>query len=253
MHPDWSPLDAELAIWRARDLHLPIWWRDDDAVAATPQLEAMITVAERLGIPVHLAVIPKHAERSLVTLCRSTPLLVPLVHGWSHVNYATGGRKKAEFGEARSGLIQDAARALAQMRQTFGADFIEVFVPPWNRIDASLIAELPGLGYAALSAFTPRPRRQAAPGLVQINTHVDPIDWRGGGGLSDPDRLVAALTAHLRDRRAGDADAGEPLGFLTHHLVQSPRTWAFARDCMRRLLDAGAEVFDMRRHWGALP
>ena len=87
----------------------------------------------------------------------------------------------------------------------FGQAASPVFVPPWNRIAPALLPRLRALGFRGLSTFRRSPRRaQPAPGLAQINTHLDPIDWRGGRGLA----------ARCRDRwrrpvrsRAGCASA----------------------------------------------
>ena len=54
---------AELARWRAEGLSLPIWWRDDDAIAPTPALERLLALAEQFEAPLHLAVIPEPATR----------------------------------------------------------------------------------------------------------------------------------------------------------------------------------------------
>ena len=62
MTPDWTPLETELARWSAQGRTLPLWWRDDDAVAETPALRKLTELSERLGLPVHLAVIPAAAE-----------------------------------------------------------------------------------------------------------------------------------------------------------------------------------------------
>lgn len=250
---DWSALQDELRIWRSEGLTLPLWWRDDDAVSHTPALDQMLVRARHLNMPVHIAVIPKHADQSLVDLVLDEPKLVPLVHGWAHENHATQGRKKAEFGEQRASLLGDASAAIEQMKALFGTAFAEVFVPPWNRIDPDLIPHLPALGYHALSTFTPRTTRLPVAGLAQINTHVDPINWRGGAGLLAPDTLVFRLIQHLQDRRQGRADAAEPLGMLTHHLVQDAETWAFTQDCLSCLLDAGAVPLNLHGAKDDLP
>ena len=78
MTVDWANLDAELAIWRAEGLHLPIWWRDDDAIAPTPALDRLAALAEDLSLPVHIAVIPKHAEPALAAYSKDRPLIRPL-------------------------------------------------------------------------------------------------------------------------------------------------------------------------------
>ena len=67
----------------------------------------------------------------------------------------------------------------------------------------------------------------AATGLLQVNTHLDPVAWKSGGGLLDPSLLDAQLARELEDRRIGRADNAEPYGLLTHHLVQDDATWAF--------------------------
>ncbi|MBY0396101.1 MAG: glycosyl transferase family 28, partial [Thermoleophilia bacterium] len=68
----------------------------------------------------------------------------------------------------------------------------------------------------------------AVPGLVQVNTHLDPVAWRAGRGLAEP-RVLLARAADTVAR--GDA----PLGLLTHHLVQDARTWAFCAALLERL------------------
>lgn len=243
---DWTGLQNELRIWQAEGLSLPLWWRDDDAVSMTAALDRMTARATQLNMPVHIAVIPKHADQTLTDAVADAQNLVPLVHGWAHENHATSGRKKSEFGEPRQGQIKDARAALGQMRNLFSTALAEVFVPPWNRIDPALVPQLSALGYRALSTFTPRATRTPSDGLVQINTHIDPIDWRGGGGLRSPKDQLSNLTEHLRDRREGRADAAEPLGMLTHHLVQDDATWAFTHECLSRLLDAGATPLNLR-------
>ena len=83
------------------------------------------------------------------------------------------------------------------------------------------------------------------PGLVQINTHIDPIFWRGTRGLVPPDTLVAQTVSLLRDRRQGRADRDEPLGYLTHHLVHDADIWEFSRQFLTEL---GNGPVDLYRH-----
>ncbi len=248
---DFTPLQAELALWRAKGRHLPLWWRDDDAVAQTAALDRLTDLAEALSLPVHLAVIPQAATEGLARFCASTAFTVPLVHGWAHQDHAPEGQKKAEFGHPRPDAVTETRRALDRMQHLFGPHLLPMFVPPWNRIDDTVIAALPAQGYTALSTYLPRPARLAAPGLVQINTHIDPIHWRGGGGLVPPETQIAALVAHLQDRRTGRADVAEPLGILTHHLVQDAETWAFTESLIATLLKGGATPVTLRT--GDLP
>ena len=240
MKIDWSALTTELQLWRRANLPLPLWWRDDDAVAATPALERLIRAAQDSGMRVHVAVIPAQAEPPLVAALAQA---VPMVHGWRHVSHAPAGAKNAEFGHPRAEAQAELDHALSRMQEMFGAQLLPVFVPPWNRLDAGLMPVLEQLGYRGLSTFGAR-ETGAVP--VQINTHIDPIFWRGDRGLVAPDQIISRLCETLRARRTGHADSAEPLGLLTHHLVHTEQVWAFSGNLCRVLLDGGAYPADLR-------
>jgi hypothetical protein len=109
--------------------------------------------------------------------------------------------------------------------------WLPVMVPPWNRIGAHLVPMLPELGYCGLSTLGPRERRMPVARLMRNNVHLDPIDWRGrfgsAGGFVGDTTALETLTAHLRDRREGRADAEEASGLMTHHKVQDEDVWGF--------------------------
>jgi len=234
---DWTPLDREFDRWRQAGLTLPLWWRDDDAVAPTPALNRLAALAEAVEMPLHLAVIPARAEPALVDTVAAHPRLIPVVHGWAHVSHAPAGEKKAEFGAHRPlpAMAREARDGHSRLRALFGPALRPMFVPPWNRIAPELLPALPGLGYAMISTFTPRKSAEPAPGLPQVNTHLDPIDWRGGRSLADADGLIAQIAAQLADRRAGHTDNDEPYGLLTHHLVHDAAIWDFTEALLARL------------------
>jgi hypothetical protein len=245
MSIDWSPLETELARCRSAGMALPVWWRDDDAVSATPALDRLIGIAGHTGVPVHVAVIPARLTPSLVPVLKDPPHAVPMVHGWRHISHAPDGAKKAEFGHPRTAAKAELAQALDRMQRKFGTDLLAVFVPPWNRIAQEFLPVLGDLGYVGLSAFGPRDSARVAKGVVQINTHIDPVFWRGHRGLVDPEVLIAQICATLRARRAHAVDRDEPLGLLTHHLVHTTAVWEFTADVLRVLLDGGAYAADI--------
>lgn len=242
---DWLPLQEELRHWQAANLKLPLWWRDDDAVTVTPQLDRLSAMSRSLGLPVHLAVIPRDAEAALAEFVADAPWLIPVVHGWAHQNHAPSTEKKSEFRLHRpmADILADARRGLARLHDLFDDKLCPMFVPPWNRIAPETAECLPDLGFCILSTATPRKSAWAAPGLEQINTHLDPIDWRGSRGLAAPDGLIAQTVNLMRDRREGRADNTEPFGVLTHHLVHDSDIWAFTQDMLARLLDGPGEVW----------
>lgn len=239
----WQALDHELDLWQRADLTLPLWWRDDDAVSDTAQLRQLSALAQTLALPVHLAVIPNGADDTLARAVANDPLLIPMVHGWAHQNHAPADQKKAEFGAHRPSaqMLAETAQGLHQLQQLFGPRLLPIFVPPWNRVAPEITAGLAAQGYRALSTFTPRAQPQAAPGLAQINTHLDPIDWKDTRSAHPADRLLSQLTAQLRDRREARADNDEPYGILTHHLVHDAAIWQITTDILRRLLEGPAQ------------
>ena len=158
----WQALADEAARWRDAGRTAELWWRDDDAIDATPLLDRLV------------------------------------------------------------GLVRDTQtpRALA------------VMVPPWNRIAPVLVPTLPEIGYRGLSTFGPRPRVHPVRGLLQVNTHVDLIDWKGGRVFAGEQATLAGLVAALVQARSG---GGEPVGVLSHHLAMDAGAWDFLRSLWERM------------------
>ncbi len=222
---DWAPVEAELARWHAAGQAARLWLRDDDAVAVTPPLERLAALTRNAGIHALIAVIPARAEPGLADFVARQPHWRVAVHGFAHVNHAPRAEKKAELGAHRplDQVLADIERGCERLRTLFAGTLAPVLVPPWNRIDETVAAALPRLGFQVLSAFGPEPAGELT-GLRQLNTHLDIIDWRGSRGGLAHDVLIARLAEALADARKA---AGRPLGILTHHLVHDARAWEF--------------------------
>jgi hypothetical protein len=208
----------------ASDGHaVTVWWRDDDAVAATPQLDRLFAIARRVQASLAIAAIPARIEPSLAARLQDEPGSRLLVHGLNHLNHAEHGQRPAEFGDDRplSALEGDARDALARARAAAGSLVLPVFVPPWNRLSPALAAALPRLGYAGLSTFG---ASALIPGLAVVNTHLDPVDWRGSRSALSPEALAAAL------ERALTFPEPVPVGLLTHHVMFDEPLWGLTND-----------------------
>ncbi|WGI22246.1 polysaccharide deacetylase family protein [Amylibacter sp. IMCC11727] len=225
---NWQALEAEFDAWRAADLILPFWWRDDDAVTVTPALHDLLSLSQRVEIPVHLAVIPNDLQPDLASFVTKSTL-IPIAHGFAHKNHADAPAKKCEYPENRSfvAVQTELVAGHKTLRDAFGDDLAPMFVPPWNRFAHDFLSILQDIGYTGFSTFTPRRQKNAADGLEQVNTHVDPIDWRGARSVVALEPILDHTVRSLQDRRLGRADNSEPFGFLTHHLVHDPAIWAF--------------------------
>lgn len=242
--PDWSDLEAELDRWSGAGRQAAFWWRDDDAAAASSALARLLALAE--GVPLALAVIPGTAEPSLAeTLARRERVRV-LQHGWRHANH--GGTAKSELGPERPlrARLDELAAGRDRLSALFGERVLPMLVPPWNRIGEDLVAMLPSLGFRALSTYKARRAALAAPGLAAINTHVDLVDWSGSRGFIGESAALGLALDHLQARRLGVADAGEPTGLLTHHLVQDAATGDFLRRFLALAREhRGARILDL--------
>lgn len=225
----WSDLERECDAWARQGRVVELWWRDDDAVEDTPALRRLLALAAGRA-PVALAVIPARLMPDLAPrLAAEGKSIGVLQHGYDHGNRAAAGAKKSEFPPARPAA--EVAEVLAagrdRLRAAFAERFVPALTPPWNRFDARHLSLLPGLGYRGLTTYLPRTQELAAPGLRQINTHVDVIDWHGTRGFLGLNPTLDLLVGHLAAKRSGKADAAEPTGLLTHHLVHDRETWEF--------------------------
>lgn len=220
-------LRAELDRWAAAGLLATFWWRDDDAVTTGPALDRLLAAAG--AVPLALAVVPMRAEMALASaLAVAGAQIAVLQHGHAHTNHAEPGAKKAEFTDERDGDLMTAEvwAGYDRLAEMFGSRFQPVFVPPWNRCPIALVDRLGEIGHRVISSYGSRPARYAAAGLLRVNTHADPIDWRGTRRFLGLGHLAEALAGHLAARRQGAADAAEPTGLLTHHLVHEPEDMA---------------------------
>ncbi|MBX2856527.1 MAG: polysaccharide deacetylase family protein [Rhodobacteraceae bacterium] len=241
---DVTALNAELA---RLDGPLELWWRDDDAVAATPALDQLLELCARWTAPLALASIPARVQPSLAQCIAPIPLeqVEILPHGWAHTNHAAPPAKKSEFGFDRSlsDRLSDASLGLQRLEDSFGPQLTPLFTPPWNRVDPGLLPHLPTAGMRGVSTSGPRTHVEAAPSLLRLNIHLDPIDWRGGRSLADPQAQVDRLTTLLAARRdpslapsaRAAPDPTEPIGLLTHHLDHDAAIWAFLEALLRHL------------------
>jgi hypothetical protein len=225
----WGWLQRELDAWGECGLRADFWWRDDDAVAASPQLERLLGISERHAVPAALAVIPAGLHTSLAAELRNLPRVAVLQHGYAHHSHAAPGQRKLELGgncDDRQ-LQAELRRGRQILLEQFGERCNAVLVPPWNRIDERILQALPTLGFAGVSAMRVRKSAWPAAGLLQVNTHLDPVNWRHRRGFIGVYPAIAILVQHLVARRTGYRDIDEPTGILSHHLVQNEAVWRF--------------------------
>jgi hypothetical protein len=223
----WRELLDEVRRSQDAGRAVEFWWRDDDAARPDPALERLLALATASAVPLALAVIPALAEPdAFAQLAAGVSILQ---HGSDHRNRAAPGQKKCEFadGEAPAAAIARLADARELLSAVAGQRLLPVLAPPWNRISAAHLVPLVSAGFRGLTCYGPRRAALAAPGLLQVNTHVDLIAWRAGRGFAGEEAVLASATAHLAAKREGRADAREPTGWLSHHAVHDEAAWRF--------------------------
>jgi hypothetical protein len=234
--PAWGALDRELRLWAEAGRPATLWWRDDDAAALTPALERLLGLQAELEVPLALAVIPDRMAPALVARLSGCMGVLVLQHGSQHRNYAGAGEGAWELGDHRplERVVEDLAAGQRRLAEAFGASFLPVLAPPWNRISAKVARRLPELGFVGLTTFGARAGAVPVRGLLQVNAHCDPISWKQGARFAGTGRALDDLIGHLEARRSGAADPDEPTGFVTHHMALDPPAWRFAAELLRR-------------------
>lgn len=219
----WHSVRSELDRWSAAGLRARLWLRDDDAVTRTAALDALLARCRSHALPLLVATIPATLERELVTAIGDDPLVTVAVHGIAHLNHAPAERRAEELAleRGRADISAALVQATARVRQHFGPNATRWYVPPWNRIAPEVAAWLPEFGFTHISTFGPR-RLGLAPALVEANTHLDIIDWKGGR-IGRPLPWVATELTRVLERAR--LEGGRPVGLLTHHLVHDDTAW----------------------------
>jgi len=227
----WQALADEAARWRDAGRIADLWWRDDDAVDASPALDRLLAIRRDTDAPLALAVVPAQATAALAQRLAVEPEVDVLQHGYAHANHAAPPEKKVELGLQRPAMmvLGELGTGWLALERLFAAQALPVMVPPWNRIADILVPTLPEIGYRGLSTFGPRRRPEPVRGFRQINTHVDLIDWKAGGRFVGEAAALATLVEALARARSGQ---GEPIGLLSHHLAMDGGAWDFLRSIL---------------------
>jgi hypothetical protein len=216
----WTELRSALDGAAERGEAIRVWWRDDDAGRDHPALTRLLELAERHDLPLALAVVPLWLEANGHARIAASRHATILQHGFAHANHAPPEARSIELGgRDLAHILAELEQGRAMLAEAFGCAFLAVLVPPWNRLDAGLVERLTGCGFIGLSTFGRRAEAEAAPSLVQVNTHLDPIDWRGTRLFVGEAAALARLVAVL--------DADEPIGIVSHHLAMDEAGWGF--------------------------
>jgi hypothetical protein len=203
---------------------ISLWWRDDDAALPDPALDTLIALSDRLKLPLVLAVIPQPAEPSLAErLARPDAARLTVVqHGWRHANHEAVGARAAELGASRplEIVLTELAEGHAKLTALFGARFLPVLTPPWNRVDTEVARRREEVGLPGLSTFATLDRAGH-----RLDAHLDPIVWKTTRSYMGDERMLMLFDEQVAARTGKAADV--PIGMLSHHLSHDETVWGF--------------------------
>lgn len=251
----WCTLKTELDAWASAGKTADLWWRDDDAVSVGEQFDRLVSVTETTGLL--LAVIPAHATEALAAAVADLPQVKVAQHGYAHVNHASReqGMGAWELGLHRGEqvVLDELDQGRRLLESLFSDHFIPVIVPPWNRIDAALLAPLAKRGYRGVSVFGPAENNLQPVSSFIVNCHANPLRWKTGVKFKGADKTISELVEHLHNRRTGGVDPKEATGYLTHHLEMDDDAWVFSEQLVEHINNHTAAVWcrDVETLFGA--
>ncbi len=230
---DWfsvfSPVRDELDLWVQNGSQAKLWFRDDDAIEPTDALSQLTAITGKNDVPLLLCVVPERTSDGLSRDLDQHKHVAVAVHGFGHHNHAPPGEKAQELGGHRPVpiVLEELTAARAKLADLYGDRLSGILVPPWNRIAPDVVAHIPELGFSGLSTFGAAHEAADVPGVTQLNTHLDIIDWKGSRGGRDPHWLAREFTKLLRFSRC---ETRAPIGVLAHHLVHDELAWRFLEE-----------------------
>ena len=137
----WRELEATLDAIALRGEAIRLWWRDDDAGRGDPRLERLLELAERRALPLALAVVPVWLDAPRAGEDRGEPA-GDRAAARLRPSQPCAGRRRSPCelgGRALDAIEAELGRGQATLVDAFGAAFLAVLVPPWNRLDPQLI------------------------------------------------------------------------------------------------------------------
>jgi hypothetical protein len=231
---NWELLKDEIEQWQQP---VNFWWRDDDAIKNTDALQTMLQLAVNHKTAVHLAVIPNQLQPSLSILKspKNKPFSYVLQHGVEHKSYALANQRKIELGGSQDSTVL--RHALANGRDTlkgaFDQQYLDILVPPWNRIADDIVETLSDIGYRKLSVLGSAKLIETQ---YQLNVNIDIINWKTRT-FAGESVVLDKIISHLQNKRlnlqtgSGDILANNrPCGLMTHHLDHDDKCWQFLDD-----------------------
>lgn len=213
------------------------FFRDDDAGWAGPRLLALLDVFDAHATWVDVAAIPRALDAGLARELVARERIGVHQHGLAHANHEPEGRRRCEFGPARTAGRQraDIAEGRERLAQLLGDRLDPVFTPPWNRCTLDTARCVADLGFRVLSRES-RAERFGVPGLAEVPVCIDWVRL-------EPDAIAARIAAAVR--------AGERVGVMLHHEEMDEASRRRIRDLLALL--ASAEAAQPGPLWSSEP
>jgi hypothetical protein len=217
----WLLLAAELGRWDRCGRRPQLWWRDDDAQAATPALLRLIDETAADAVPMALAVIPEGLCPSLAAHLNSRPRISVMQHGADHRDCGAFERPSQFSGDATPDQVAARLRRGWALLEGF-EHRLAVYVPPWNDLKPNVVQGVEAAGLRGVSGWA------GWAGRRRVDAHLDLLRWRPAPRFVGRARFLRRLRRALAARRIAQR-WDQPIGLLTHHLNHDDAAWAFLK------------------------
>lgn len=184
-----------------------LFLRDDDAIAPTPALKRLDSLALHFSIPLALAVIPHFVKEPFFLDSTYTVWQ----HGVTHQNHGT--EKKIELGGTFE--VSQLEAGYHKLATIFQEQFQPIIVPPWNRIEPYVLKACENLPFQGISAIGTLNTK-----LKQRPIHLDVVDWQAPGKPVYPLKILIDKFEQCLQQPGVTF-----IGILTHHLIHQEQDW----------------------------
>ena len=219
------------------------WWRDDDVIDDTDELNKLLEFSIANNVPSYLAVIPKTLSDDAINKIKEHHNISVMQHGYSHNNYANVGEPFNEFGQHRNleAQLKEIRIGFEKLITSFGNQFVPVFVPPWGHIAESVIEKLSTIGIKGISLIGHSDKNY--PCLFNKNVDIDIFSWKTQSEISyefnirDYSQILDDICDKIKLKINNNNSI--TIGIVTHSQIMNNQDWRIFRKLIMTLKKTG--------------
>lgn len=206
---------------------LKVWFRADDFGLKNKKSKLLLELFKKNELPVYLAVIPQKLCGWTIQEIKNCENSFVIQHGYDHKNYSKNDKNEFPKNRSREEVVKVVDKGKKKLMKLFGAQFLNVFCPPWYEYSNRHIQALNS--FNTVSSIG----KIVGEGKYKMNVNVDIIDW------TKNDRFAGEEFVYLSVKKA----RSDVLGFVLHHRTMGKKGFQFVSDLLCYLKERKDCVF----------